>query len=126
MVVSRGFVVEANVKLFSSPLRVPGTLGRAVRKVSTFCATGSKPEVMIFPGKAVRHCTGFPPTKTVLVVDGSKIWPFMTALPSHGLMAPVGPLSKAEKSPVSSAGVGNVVVLLVPGLLRYCSQEKKK
>src|SRR5229473_4613533 len=84
------------------------------------------PEVMIFPGKAVRHCTGCPPTRTVLVVDGSKICPNSTLEPSHGLMAPVWPPSKAEKSPVNSAGVGNVVVLLVPGLLRYCSQEKKK
>ena len=70
----------------------------------------------------------FPPTMTVLVVDGSKICPVRTGVPSQGLITfGIGAPSSAEKSPFcTSACVGSVSTLVVPGLLRYCSQEKKK
>src|ERR1700730_11266922 len=124
MVVSRIFLPEMKRKLLVSPFRlsgVAGRLGRTVRKVSTFRATGSKGVVILFPRNALRHCTGLPATVTVLVVEGSKICPFSTAVPSHGLVAPVGAPKSAEKSPPSSAGVGNVVTFVVPGLFLYCS-----
>src|SRR5205823_5876864 len=114
---------ERKIKLLVSP-----SVGSAwtVRKESIFCATGLR-LVILFPGNAVRHCT--PPT--VFVVEGSKISPNRTWLPSQGLItgAPLfirtGP-SRAEKSPWRSASVGKVVRLVEPSLFRYCSQEKKK
>src|SRR2546429_6014405 len=50
------------------------------------------------------------------------------ALPiSQGLVAPVGAPNKVEKSPFcNSFFVGRVSKDEVPGLFRYCSQEKKK
>src|ERR1700719_2606454 len=124
IVVSRRCWLERKRKLLISPFRlvaVAGWLGETVRKPRTFFATGSQRfGETIFPGNAVRHCTCCPPTVTVLVVDGSKICPFKTGVPSQGLMAPVGAPRRAEKSPFcSSAWVGIVPRLVVPGLLRY-------
>src|SRR5262249_32986583 len=100
-----------------------------------FCATGLK-FVILFIGNAIR-----PPTKPVGQdgVAGSKICPRNTWELSQGLITGIiGPLgfagsfiinagpSSLEKSPVRSASVGRVVWPVEPGLLRYCSQEKKK
>src|SRR5712664_1293211 len=122
-------LLELKRKLLISPfwLAALGAMfGCTLRNPSTFWATGLRVPVILLPGKAVRHSTGWPPTRTVCVVEGSKIWPNRIGVPSHGLVAPVGAPSRAEKSPVRSASVGKVVMFDVPTLFRYCSQEKKK
>src|SRR6266849_3576655 len=134
MVVSLMGLRERKRKLFFNPFWRPARLGCTCRNESTFKATGLRAVLILFPGKAVRH--GTPPT--VFVVEGSKIWPRNSGLLSHGLSTGIGgppgiglgvvnaAPSKAEKSPVRSASVGRVERLEVVGLLRYCSQEKKK
>src|SRR5258708_1969167 len=97
-------------------------LGRTFRTPRTFWATVLKGVVMMFPANGNRHVC--PPT--TVVVEGSKIWPFRTCCPSHGLVRPVSAPSIAEKSPVRSASVGKVVSDDDPTLFLYCSQEKKK
>src|ERR1700687_3111849 len=115
MVVSRWGLMDWKIKLLMSPFMDPAVLGWTVRTESIFCATGLR-FVILFPGNAVRHST--PPT--VFVVEGSKIWPKCTWLPSQGLSTGMGcppdvgfgvvnPGPRiAEKSPVRSASVGRV------------------
>src|ERR1700693_3696963 len=101
IVVSRCCSLETKTKLFCKPLLVPGKLGVTVRKLRTFFATESNLDVgIMFPGKAVRHCT--PPT--VFVVEGSKICPVRTCDPSQGLITGcpllvTGGPRRAEKLP---------------------------
>src|SRR5215469_3682811 len=89
--------------------------------VRTFCATWLVSGTWLL-GKAVRQGVPF----TTLVVVGSKICPWSTGFPSHGLIKPVGPPSSAEKSPFRSAMVGRVEVTVCPRFCRYCSHAKKK
>src|SRR5260370_34262575 len=95
-------------------------------KPRTFEAKGLRGLVILLPGKAVRHCTGWPPTTTVFVVAGSKICPLKICDLSQGFINPVSAPSSAEKSPVRSASADKEVMIDVPTLFRYCSQEQKQ
>src|SRR5215475_3307746 len=114
MVVSRIGIVELKTKLFSKPLRfcgVGGTFGVTVKNFNTFCATVLKGVLILFPGNGERQVTPL----TTRVVAGSKICPTKIGLLlSQGFRVVVGAPSNAEKSPLSSAGVGIVVVEVKP------------
>src|SRR5580692_12912745 len=97
-----------------------------------FCPTWDQSDCgILLPRNAVRHCSCWPFTVTVLVVVGSKICPANICEPSHGLITGLPPLmrgapSKSEKFPWRSAAVGTVLVVKAPCVWRYCSQAKKK
>ena len=114
MVVSRIGITELKTKLFCKPFRfwgVGATFGVTVRKFRTFCATALNGVLILFPGNGERQVTPL----TTRVVEGSKICPTKIGLLlSQGFRVVVAAPSNAEKSPVSSAGVGSVVSEVKP------------
>src|SRR5689334_2198770 len=96
IVVSRVGLFDEKRKLLQTTTPQDGSEARFAcgTKFRTFCATVLSPVGMIFPGKAVRH--GWPPT--VCVVEGSKICPWRTWVPSQGLMIGFPPLSTKPRS----------------------------